>query len=338
MKGGVVLKKIVSLVLSVALMFMFFTNTVSLAESEKKIYETKECDFEYKEYDSNSIWITKVTIKDASVLTLQFPELIEKKVVNKIGPDKLGDKFITGKTKFNKIVLPAGANELTQNAFSCLEDGAGIVIPSKLVAYVKDLCKIRWSSFSVSEGNSAYTVKNNLLLSKDCSVVYGNVGASKAVVIPEGVKTIWYEAFFGNQVNSLKIPKTVKKIKDYFIGSVKSLKISISKSNKTFALKNGCLYNKKTGQLHLAVAKKGVVKIPNKVKSLAATSFAGKVKKIIVPKSVKKVRDGWLEELEYRSIYKGKINVIFEAKKFPKRVGKINPYILDTDQIVLSHK
>ena len=83
----------------------------------------------------------------------------------------------------------------------------------------------------------------------------------------------------------------------------KAAKFTIAKSNKHYAVKNNCVYSKKSKRLVVGVVEKGVLSVPSTVKVLKVNSSlaGGKVKKLLLPKSVKKLEACWFDEGNYGS-------------------------------------
>ena len=86
--------------------------------------------------------------------------------------------------------------------------------------------------FKVNENNQAYTVKDGVLYSKDeTTLVLYPPGRTDDFIIPPGVITIGYQAFYTSRVSTLEIPSTVQTVEDKaFTGSdLKSIIINAQK-------------------------------------------------------------------------------------------------------------
>ena len=105
----------------------------------------------------------------------------------------------------------------------------------------------------------------------------------------------------------------------YAIAGKKITKVSIAKKNKSIAKQGQCIYEKKSGKLLIAVAKKNVVKIGNKVKLISEdASLCGsrQLKKLDIGASVKTLQGAWGEF--YRAGYVTTTKVYFRSKNPPK--------------------
>ena len=280
--------------------------------------------YTYDELTQNSIWITKIDIiKEKNIQTLRVPSKIDGKKVVKIGRkedkrDKFGDvvdsdnifgiflsedsnqlepENILNKTrKIKNIILPETLKNMTPNCFVRVQAGKSINIPKGLTNNVLYLSRrVRWKKFDISTQNKKYKVKNGMILSKGGKKTYGFVGPGNQAVIPQGVKTLGEKTFYGAEVKSIHIPKSVNKIERDAFSYLKSVQIQIDRANKNYGVASGCLYSKRSGRLVLGVVKEGVIKIPKGVTSVdVRTVFCGKnIVRIKFPKTMKTLGYGW---------------------------------------------
>ncbi|GBU29381.1 leucine-rich repeat [Treponema sp. R8-4-B8] len=118
-------------------------------------------------------------------------------------------------TSLNGIIIPDSVTDISYMTFSGCTSLTGINIP-------KNVTNIDGSAFSncskltaitVDDNNSAYTVQDGVLYSKDMSVLIlypgGKTGDFK---IPESVKTIGTYAFTNNYLTNITIPNTITTI------------------------------------------------------------------------------------------------------------------------------
>ena len=211
-----------------------------------------------------------------------------------------------------EIQLSEQLNKVGIYSFLACPDLTTINIPK---GWTKGVEKItygrKWKSFSIDKNNTSYQLKKGLLLSKDGKKLYAAVtNNEKTLKIPKGVEKMISnqyieKAWRGNLMMPVKVksgyerygkitlPASMKSIAGQIFTMDKNCEITIAKGNKTLAKQKNCIYNKKTGRLLVAkVNKKGVLKIASKVKVLGAKTsvIGGDVKKIIVPKTVKKLK------------------------------------------------
>lgn len=322
------------------------------AEAKEKTKKIGNYKYTYTDYNSSSLWIVGITpTSNKGIKTLKIPAYIDGKKVVKLGNQYDNEEHYSASNvfgmlrseedwslqprktakrvkKIGKIILPETVNEITPHAFSEVQDGKTIHIPSGLIKNVVRLRGTKWKKFTVSSKNKKYKAKNNLLMSKNGKTVYGYVGSGKKVVIPEGVKTIGKTAFSSNDITDITIPKSVSKIKNQAFSYIESLTIHISAKNKYYGLASNCIYSKRSGRLVAAIAQGGIITIPETVTCLKnGTSFiGGTVKKIIFPKSLKSIRNYWNISLRYdgtmQSVFLGKNPPVFEEDAaFPS--GKV---------------
>ena len=157
-------------------------------------------------------------------------------------------------------------------------------------------------SISVSSKNKNYCAKDDILFSKDKTVliqypqsksgssysvpssvkVLGDFALSgtklKKVVLPEGLETIGLEAFHASKkIAKLSIPSTVKKIVNHNLGYCASLEaINVSKNNTHYSSLDGVLFNKdQTLLIRYPIAKEDrYYTVPNTVTTIEGGAFS----------------------------------------------------------------
>ena len=327
------MRKIIIICLFLFVAILNFTHV----EAKTETYQIGEFQYKYK-VEEQGVWITNITpLSSKGISTLNIPSKLSGKNVVKLGGEGDDDdaetfnifgmyrseddeKIAPVKTAkkiagIKKIILPEMVEEITPNCFSYVQKGKSINIPGRLTKNVLSLRGTKWKKFSVSPQNPKYKAKDNFILSKNGKRIYGYVGMDKKIILPKGTQIIEERAFYGADVSNISIPKTIKKIKSQAFSYIKSVHIHISKKNKNYAVKNDCVYSKKSGRLVVAVVKSGVITVPDKVTCLKeGTSFAGnKAKKIIFPASLKKIGKYWHISL----ISDSKLKLVFKGKKAP---------------------
>ncbi len=294
---------------------MAITATVGAKEKTKQIGKFK---YTYSTYSSNQIWIQNIEpVSGKGIVTLKIPSSIDGKKVVKLGwkYDSEEDDYVTTNSnifgisvseeddqlrpekmvrrvgKIKKIILPDSVKIITAMCFGMLGDGKCINIPSKVEKGVENFCYIKWKKLKVSPKNKKYRVKNGLLLSKNSKTAYGSVQFMPRMRIPKGVKKLddWGR-FANSKVTDVYIPSTLNKIGTQTLVFPQEIKFHVSKKNKLYAVTENCVYNKKTGRLVAASVHGSTFTVPGRVTYLSDINFSGKkVKKIIIPASVKKI-------------------------------------------------
>ena len=327
------------LLFSAALFVIALGMGVSASAETKKIGN-----FKY-EYDSapngNDVWITKITpVTGSDISTLKIPSKIDGNKVIKLGAkDDTDDYFndnifgmyileedsslvpeqiVSDVAKIKKIVLPLEVKELTPNCFHSIQKGKTISVPKTLKKNIRALCNLQWKKVTINKGNKKYKVKSGCLISKSGKTFYGYLETKSSVKIPNKVKTIAERALYGNKsLKEIYIPKTVTKIKGEAFSYMRKIQIKIASKNKYYFVSKGCVVSRRTGRLVVAVIKKRIITIPEKVTVLQeGTSFAGgECDKIIFPKTLKKVYSYWNTSLNSAS----DIKLVFKSKVPPVR-------------------
>ena len=327
------------LLFSAALFVIALGMGVSASAETKKIGN-----FKY-EYDSapngNDVWITKIApVTGSDISTLKIPSKIDGNKVIKLGAkDDTDDYFndnifgmyileedsslvpeqiVSDVAKIKKIVLPLEVKELTPNCFHSIQKGKTISVPKTLENNMRALCNLQWKKVTINKGNKKYKVKSGCLISKSGKTFYGYLETKSSVKIPNKVKTIAERALYGNKsLKEIYIPKTVTKIKGEAFSYMRKIQIKIASKNKYYFVSKGCVVSRRTGRLVVAVIKKRIITIPEKVTVLQeGTSFAGgECDKIIFPKTLKKVYSYWNTSLNSAS----DIKLVFKSKVPPVR-------------------
>jgi len=194
---------------------------------EEKHGEYKGFVYSYYDFD-NTVSITNYKGKKTEVTV---PKKIKgKKVAN-----------ITGYGKIKKLHVPNG-------------------IRVSYISTAKNLKKI-----TVNKTNKLYTVKNNLLLNNDKTILYGCLSRNKNPKIPATVKTIEVNAFSRcKSLKTISIPDSVTVILPSAFSDCKNLKrVKLSKNLKSIHdIFDGCKSLKK-------------LKIPKSVESISASAMFG---------------------------------------------------------------
>lgn len=312
-------------------------------------------EYEYK-VQRGGTWITKITPKrNQDISVLEIPSRLGGKSVVKLGGE--GDKFYIDDDSSDKIYenlfgedysedstrnhtiispediydlvgqieeirLPESLKWITLYAFEYVQDGKVINIPGRVKTALEDtsLTEVKWKEVSLSDRNRRYQVKNGCLCSKNGKTVYGIIEARKTVAVPEGAETLsWRGDYSGAEV--IKIPASVTKIEreseSYGLSTTNPVTIQISEDNKRFAVKDGSVYDKTSGELISGNIKDGVLKIPDTVKVLEDPRFLGDIttlKKVIIPAGVTSIH------YFYRDSNYGRfdLTLVFEGRVPPK--------------------
>lgn len=308
-------------------------------------------EYEYK-VQRRGTWITKITPKsDKDISVLKIPSKLGGKSVVKLGgegdkfrideqPPKeyenlFGEDYCEDSTRDNTIIEPQDIDYLVEkieeiqlpeslkwvslSAFKYVQDGKTINIPGKVKTTLEEtsLTRVKWKKVSLSARNRKYKVTNGCLCSKNGRTVYGIIEAHKTVTIPEGVETISCRGDYSGP-DVIKIPASVTKIEresvSYGLSTINPVTIQISEDNKRFAVKDGSVYDKISGELISGNIKDGVLKIPDTVRTLEAPRFLGNIetlKKVIVPASVTSIhrfyRDANYGHFDLTLVFEGRV-------------------------------
>lgn len=197
----------------------------------------------------------------------------------------------SGCTKLVNLDFSDGKYEINKYAFGCFEEELYSCEAQEGIEEFRNLA-----------GRIVYC-KAGVLLSENKKEVLWVCNDNASIEIPRGVKTIKEKAAMGCKAKTVSIPASVTSIERNAFTMKKAAKFTIAKSNKHYAVKNNCVYSKKSKRLVVGVVEKGVLSVPSTVKVLKVNSSlaGGKVKKLLLPKSVKKLEACWFDEGNYGS-------------------------------------
>lgn len=157
-------------------------------------------------------------MKTNSKITLTIGQL--KRLVKEAGRDWFGQDFFTEGEMLieyrgpgGDVVVPEGILSIAMPAFEGKRDEiTSLSLPATLVQIAPSslsfLRNIKY--YSVAEGNTKFSSKNGMLLSKDGETLLHGIGGD--AVIPDGVKEIADEAFAFLNLKSVVIPEGVTSI------------------------------------------------------------------------------------------------------------------------------
>lgn len=206
------------------------------------------------------------------------------------------------KIKIKTIRIPSKVKVITKHCFTNIPDGTSINIPAGVTEnIIEQFTRVKWKKLTISAENKKYKVENACLLSRDGKVLHGFVQKKKTIVIPSSVKRIAGGRGDFNGCSAIVIPRGVTKIEKMACETSKAVTVKVAEGNKRYAVKDGSVYSKKSGRLVLAYVRDGVLKIPDTVTKIDGHSFLGcgyaaKLEKVIVPSSVRKMKNfPWID-------------------------------------------
>lgn len=317
--------------------------------------------FKYSVLNDNTAVITGYTGKEEKIT---IPETIGGHTVTEIGKKAFqgygyyGD-FLLKSVTFNKSLKKIGERAFEETALEKVTFNEGLEEIGKKAFYITFMESIKLPStlkylragcFKNSGLTSVDVPKSVKVLEKAC---FSGCELEK-VTLHKGLKEIGFEAFAcSNEISSIKIPSTVKKIgggafafnpieaiklpkslktieeyNDYIPTFGEDLKkISLAKGNKHFRVKSNVLYNRKMTQIYVypSKCKRTNYKTPKTVKTIRKCAFyQAKFKKLTVTKNVKSIRDYAFFEADVKKFK-------LETGSKLKTIGKLAFYHVKVD-------
>lgn len=296
---------------------------------EKMESDVKKGDLTYTirmSQDTNKVWITKITFSGDSVEKLQIPEEFDDAPVVRIGKPGKGNEYYTvvGTTvcpdnnkdgeysdldgedlksaskmkNVKEIVLPDTVERLEEGSFSGFKNLEKINLPDgikSLTPYLFYGC-YHICEFGLEGINSHYKNENDFIIKKSTGdILYAPLGLSN-MKVPEGVRTLPKYFLRYSSVKKISLPKSLASIGNYALDGPELESISLDEGNKKYKERIGCIVTSNEKRLVAVASETGIISIPEKVTSLGAGISMGKrgsLKRILIPKSVKKLKKGW---------------------------------------------
>lgn len=296
---------------------------------EKMESDVKKGDLTYTirmSQDTNKVWITKITFSGDSVEKLQIPEEFDDAPVVRIGKPGKGNEYYTvvGTTvcpdnnkdgeysdldgedlksaskmkNVKEIVLPDTVERLEEGSFSGFKNLEKINLPDgikSLTPYLFYGC-YHICEFGLEGINSHYKNENDFIIKKSTGdILYAPLGLSN-MKVPEGVRTLPKYFLRYSSVKKISLPKSLASIGNYTLDGPELESISLDEGNKKYKERMGCIVTSNEKRLVAVASETGIISIPEKVTSLGAGISMGKrgsLKRILIPKSVKKLKKGW---------------------------------------------
>lgn len=296
---------------------------------EKMESDVKKGDLTYTirmSQDTNKVWITKITFSGDSVEKIQIPEEFDDAPVVRIGKLGKGNEYYTvvGTTvcpdnnkdgeysdldgedlksaskmkNVKEIVLPDTVERLEEGSFSGFKNLEKINLPDgikSLTPYLFYGC-YHICEFGLGGINSHYKNENDFIIKKSTGdILYAPLGLSN-MKVPEGVRTLPKYFLRYSSVKKISLPKSLASIGNYALDGPELESVSLDEGNKKYKERMGCIVTSNEKRLVAVVSETGIISIPEKVTSLEAGISMGRrgsLKRILIPKSVKKLKKGW---------------------------------------------
>ena len=200
-------------------------------------------------------------------------------------------------TKIVSFTIPNSVTNIEECVFSHCYALESITIPSSVVSIGNQVflnCR-SLSSINVDSANQHYFAQDNVLLTKDKSILLVCVMAKEgAYTIPEGVIEISQCAFDGCRlITEINMPSTLKTIGAWAFTSCSKLNsFNVNGNNSFICSKDGVVFNKNmTNLIVFPGAKSGDYIVPDGVKEISdmAFQYCSNITSVILPDGLTKI-------------------------------------------------
>ena len=200
-------------------------------------------------------------------------------------------------TKIVSFTIPSSVTNIEECVFSHCYALESITIPSSVVSIGNQVflnCR-SLSSINVDSANQHYFAQDNVLLTKDKSILLVCVMTKEgAYTIPEGVIEISQCAFDGCRIiTEINMPSTLKTIGAWAFTSCSKLNsFNVNGNNSFICSKDGVVFNKNmTNLIVFPGAKSGDYIVPDGVKEISdmAFQYCSNIMSVILPDGLTKI-------------------------------------------------
>ena len=205
------------------------------------------------------------------------------------GITSIGNNFFRGCKNLTTVTIGSSVMTIRADAFRDCSSLTTINFNATSCTSVSSNCWLNCTSIkTLNIGDNVQVIPGNAF--RNCSGI-------TSVTIPNLVKTIGSEAFYGwNDVTSVTIGSGLTSISNLPLSGNKLTQIIVSEQNQNFSSIDGVLFNKdKTAILRFPEGKSGTTyNIPNAVTTIGSSTFANcrNLTSITIPNLVTTIKDG----------------------------------------------
>jgi len=138
-----------------------------------------------------------------------------------------GNSYIVEKLFIGQDVTTFGFSNVTEGYPAEVQEQIDDIIDEGRFGDAFHIYDFLWNLYPekivVSEGNSVFRVMDGLLINAATNELVLSEMDVKNVVIPEGVQSIAWKAFYGRSINSVQFPESLKKIGPYAFAKCESI-------------------------------------------------------------------------------------------------------------------
>lgn len=207
----------------------------------------------------------------------------------------------SGMRSLKKVTVPPNISKLSRSLFYGCRKLQTVTLPKKLMEFDRQVFSecFALKEMKLSSSNKFFQIKDGAVLSRDGTKLIWVLPVKSGYRISSKVNTISSFAFEDCQVSRLNLPATVLNLEEKALFCPKMKEIQVDFSNPFYGRDGQCIYSKVSGELITAIVKNNKIVISSKVTildekgTMTGMRRQGKLKRIDIPKSVKRLVTGW---------------------------------------------
>jgi CHAT domain-containing protein len=216
---------------------------------------------------------------------------------------KINSYAFEGCSSLESVIIENGVEEIDDYAFQFCSNLKSITIPGSVkkidgntfencsslesVTIENGVEEIGWNAFENCVNLKSITIPSSV--KKIGSKAFEDCNNLESVTIENGVEEIYVSAFYNCNIDTIYLPKSVRKIEPYKNSKGKLPIIMFNPSNQFFKIFDGIVYNNDMTQLIYCQSSKSYINIPSCVKIIGKDAFSDcdKLSSINIPGSIK---------------------------------------------------
>lgn len=206
------------------------------------------------------------------------------------GLTNISDRAFSGCSSLKSIELPEGLLKVGKGAFRECAEGSEVRISKSVLEIGAEAFPVR-AKFSVHPESKSFVSEENVLFSKDRSVLLQVGGYYPAYSVPSSVRHVEPGAFRAVAWEKLSIPATVNSAQDETI-AIATARFEVEEGNELWSSNDGVLFSKNGATLIKYPVHKGIgsYEVPVGTKWIRpAAMYYGPIETVILPAGLEEI-------------------------------------------------